>query len=70
MWNVQWVRKSYPSLITDPAPRNEVGGPSKIDSIQNVLLLRGDLHDAWKNYMFGVNPDVCDSALLASRLQP
>ena len=31
----------------------------KIDSIQNVLLLRSDLHDAWDSYKFGVNPDVC-----------
>jgi hypothetical protein len=70
MWNLQWTNKGYPSLITDPAPRNEVGGPTKIDSIQNVLLLRSDLHDAWDNYKFAVNPDVCDFPLLASRPQP
>jgi len=32
--------------------------PSKIDSIQNVILLRSDLHDKWDNYSFAVNPDV------------
>jgi len=70
MWNFQWNNKGYPSLITDPAPLSEVGGPSKIDSIQNVLLLRGDLHDAWDNYKIAVNPDVCDLPLLASGHQP
>jgi len=57
--NIQWVKKGYPDRITDPAPLIELGGPSKIDSIQNMILLRSDLHDAWDNYMFGVNPDVC-----------
>jgi hypothetical protein len=61
--NIQWVKKGYPSRITDPAPLIELGGPSKIDSIQNMILLRSDLHDAWDNYMFGVNPDVCISHL-------
>jgi hypothetical protein len=57
--NIQWVNKRYPSRITDPATLPELGGPTKIDSIQNVLLLRSDLHDAWDNYKFAVNPDVC-----------
>jgi hypothetical protein len=35
----------------------ELGGATKIDSIQNVILLRSDLHDAWDNYEFAVNPD-------------
>lgn len=58
---IQWNRRGYPSLITDPAPILALGGPSKIDSIQNVILLRSDLHDAWDNYEFAVNPDVCCS---------
>jgi len=36
--NFQWINKDYSSLITDPACINEVGGPTKIDSIQNVIL--------------------------------
>ena len=55
----QWVNKGYPSLVTDPAPPQELGGPTKIDSIQNVILLRSDLHDAWDNYQIAVDPDVC-----------
>lgn len=57
--NIQWVNKGYASRITDPAPLHDLGGSTKIDSIQNVILLRNDLHDAWDNYMFAVNPDVC-----------
>ena len=57
--NIQWNYKGYPSRITDPASLPEFGGPTKIDSIQNVILLRSDLHDAWDNYEFAVDPDVC-----------
>ncbi|KIJ13060.1 hypothetical protein PAXINDRAFT_117504 [Paxillus involutus ATCC 200175] len=52
-----WISRGFPSRITDPAPLGQQGGPTKIDSIQNVLLLRGDLHDAWDNYKIAVNPD-------------
>ncbi|KAH8993536.1 hypothetical protein EDB92DRAFT_1854793 [Lactarius akahatsu] len=55
--DVDWVNKGYPSRITDPAPIFKLGGPTKIDSIQNVILLRSDLRDAWDNYKFAVNPD-------------
>ena len=55
---IQWNTKGFPSLITDPAPILAVGGNTKIDSIQNVVLMRTDLRDAWDNYEFGVNPDV------------
>lgn len=35
-------------------------GRFKIDSVQNVVVMRGDLAVAWNNYEFGVNPDVSD----------
>src|ERR1700733_2507166 len=57
--NIQWIRRGYSSRIADPAPLAELGGSTKIDSIQNVILLRGDLHAAWHNYKVAVNPDVC-----------
>jgi HNH endonuclease len=34
-----------------------MGGPLKIDSVQNLITLRSDLHSAWHNYEFGVDPD-------------
>jgi len=34
-----------------------MGGPVKIESVQNVITLRSDLHDAWDNYEFGVDPN-------------
>jgi len=52
-----WVSSGCPSCITDPAPLNELGGPTKIDSVQNMILLRSDLHDAWDSYKLAVNPD-------------
>ncbi|KAK2462866.1 hypothetical protein APHAL10511_005064 [Amanita phalloides] len=55
--DIDWVNEGYPSRITDPAPPEDVGGPTKIDSIQNIILLRSDLHDAWDNYKISVNPD-------------
>jgi len=33
----------------------------KIDSVQNVITLRSDLHDAWDNYEFGVDSNVSSS---------
>ena len=35
-----------------------MGGPTKIDSGQNVITLQSDLHDAWDNYEFGVDLNV------------
>ena len=53
--------------ISDDALLDAVGSYSKIDSIQNVFMLRSDLHDMFDNYEFGVNPDV-RSFLHRSRL--
>ena len=35
-----------------------MGGPTKIDSVQNLITLRRDLQDAWENHEFGVDPNV------------
>nr|AGK29877.1 FAD-binding protein [Volvariella volvacea] len=53
----EWIRKGYHDKITDTADEATMGGPSKIDSIQNMITLRKDLYDAWVNYEFGVNPN-------------
>ena len=45
-------------MITGTADEADMGGLLKIDSVQNVITLRSDLHDAWDNYEFGVNPNV------------
>lgn len=55
---LQWIREGYPSRITDTADDAAMGGPSKIDSVQNLITLRSDLHEAWVNYDFGVDPGV------------
>ncbi|EDQ99155.1 uncharacterized protein LACBIDRAFT_296023 [Laccaria bicolor S238N-H82] len=60
-----WLQGSTSTSTTPAAPSlqaqvDQLGGPtdeSKIDSIQNVFLLRADLHESWDDYKFGVNPD-------------
>jgi hypothetical protein len=69
--NPKWLQEGFNDRITDPggAPllqaqvdqldaSRPIKSESKIDSIQNVFLLRADLHECWVNYEFGVNPDV------------
>ncbi|KAF8738560.1 hypothetical protein AX14_011042 [Amanita brunnescens Koide BX004] len=53
----EWVEKGYQNLITDPAPLLSLGGSSKIDSVQNVILIRADLQRGWDGYSLAVNPD-------------
>ena len=45
-----------------------MGGPIKIYTVQNVITLRSDLHDAWDNYEFVVDPNV--STLYDTRFIP
>jgi hypothetical protein len=44
-----------PELITNIA---STAGASKINSLQNGLLMRSDLHATFDNYRFSINPDV------------
>ncbi|KAF8883083.1 hypothetical protein CPB84DRAFT_1790392 [Gymnopilus junonius] len=55
--DIEWIRKGYPSKITDDEDISCMGGPTKIDSVQNIITMRSDLHDAWDNYEFGVDPN-------------
>ncbi|KAF9237065.1 hypothetical protein BU15DRAFT_63448 [Melanogaster broomeanus] len=54
--DAEWIRKGYPSKITDTAGEALMGGQTKIDSVQNVITMRRDLGNAWDNYEFGVDP--------------
>jgi hypothetical protein len=51
-----WNQSNYPSLITIPAASAAAGS---INSVQNGLLLRNDIHNLFDNYGFSINPDVC-----------
>ncbi|KAH9051295.1 hypothetical protein EDB83DRAFT_1301064 [Lactarius deliciosus] len=55
--DAEWLRKGYPSKITDTADEVVMGGLTKIDSVQNVITMRSDLHEAWDNYELGVDPN-------------
>jgi len=65
-YGYQWVREGYPSKITDTADMAVMGGQIKIDSVQNLITLRSDLHDAWDNYEFGVDPNVSSILVIRS----
>ena len=51
-----WNQLNYLSLITIP-PASAVAG--SINSVQNGLLLRNDIHHLFNCYDFSINPDVC-----------
>src|SRR5271155_5617548 len=51
-----WVQSNYSSLITIP-PASATAG--SINSVQNGLLLRNDIHHLFNSYHFSINPDVC-----------
>jgi hypothetical protein len=45
-------------MITDEADLDSIGGLLKIDSLQNLITLRGDIHTSWERYEFGADPNV------------
>ncbi|KAI0646353.1 hypothetical protein C8Q79DRAFT_909764 [Trametes meyenii] len=54
---VRWKPKGRPASPAAPVrPALSTAG-SRCGSLQNMLLLRGDLHDAWAEYEFGIDPD-------------
>jgi HNH endonuclease len=50
-----WIQHNYDRWITI-SPENDKGG--SINSIQNGLLLRSDIHQLFDNYSLSINPDV------------
>lgn len=48
-----WIESGYGRWITTDPPQ---GG--KINSVQNGILLRSDLHQLFDQYAFSINPDV------------
>ncbi|KAI0832096.1 hypothetical protein BC628DRAFT_1407608 [Trametes gibbosa] len=42
---------------TRPGLTNRRSGSAKPSSLRNMLFLREDLHDAWADYEFGIDPD-------------
>lgn len=53
-----WVDQDYGLWISTPPDREQIkGGP--INSVQNGLLLRSDIHTLFDFYDFSINPDVC-----------
>jgi hypothetical protein len=49
-----WRNNNFSRWITI---RPAIGGD--INSVQNGILLRGDIHHLFDSYSFSINPDVC-----------
>lgn len=54
-----WSEANFGRWITN---MDDTNGVSKINSCQNSLLLQGDLHKIFDNYLISVNPDISDFA--------
>jgi len=52
-----WKDFNYGRWISTPDEGEIKGG--KINSVQNGLLLRSDIHQLFDMYEFSINPDVC-----------
>ena len=50
-----WIQGNFGRWITD---MDDTNGSSKINSLQNGLLLRNDIHQMFDQYLIAVNPDV------------
>ena len=51
-----WKQYNYGRWITIPPEKESAG---TINSVQNGLLLRSDLHKLFDAYAFSINPNVC-----------
>ncbi|KAF8859306.1 hypothetical protein BDZ45DRAFT_589974 [Acephala macrosclerotiorum] len=51
-----WREYNYGRWISTPPNGEEIKG-GKINSVQNGLLLRGDIHQGFDMYKFSINPD-------------
>jgi hypothetical protein len=53
-----WKDHNYSRWISTPPDGEEIKG-GKINSAQNGLLLRSDIHQLFDFFFFSINPDVC-----------
>lgn len=53
-----WVNEGYERFVQDDADREDVS-LTKINSPQNGMLMRGDVHALWVAWGMAVNVDVC-----------
>ena len=53
-----WKDHNYGRWVNSPLNGEQIKG-GKINSVQNGLLLRSDIHQFFDKYLFLINPDVC-----------
>lgn len=54
----EWVNEGYERFMRDGAKLEDVS-LTKINSSQNGLLMRSDIHALWVAWGVGINADVC-----------
>lgn len=54
----EWVNEGYERFMRDGAKLEDVS-LTKINSAQNGLLMRSDIHALWVAWGVGINADVC-----------
>ena len=54
----EWVNEGYARFVRDDAAPEDVS-LTKINSAQNGLLMRRDVHALWVVWGMGINVDVC-----------
>jgi hypothetical protein len=59
----EWRAKNYERWITIAPTRPSHG---TINSVQNGLLLRCDIHDLFDSFLLSIDPDVCISVILCN----
>ena len=52
-YNAQWIEQNFSRWIMKPSANGEL-----INSVQNGMLLRADIHQLFDSYMVSINPDV------------
>jgi hypothetical protein len=52
------VANSLETFITENEPVPGYLGLGKIDSAQNAIILKGDIHSEWDDYWCGIDPYV------------
>lgn len=60
-----WNECGFARCITD---MDDTTGVSKINSCQNGLLMRGNIHTIFDSHLIAINPDVSDSVETLSSL--
>jgi hypothetical protein len=61
--SLQWAVRGFAALMTNDHP---TAGANKINSLQNGMLPRKEVHVMFDTYRIGINPDVSRASISVS----